>query len=177
MWLIDWVLSYFWAQRSHTRRLHRLLVLASTVKCRYNVVQYNTTLIARFMGPTWGPSGANRTQVGPMLAPWTLLSGNISYSTALTRAGYESKFKLTKKYLALMGKLWGVCCEDFEENWPHHNGIALYVNGVMIISTQVHSSSGRSISIQDPTFVITVAADVLAPISATTSPGKVPTKS
>ena len=30
---------------------------------------------ARFMGPTWGPSGADRTQVGPMLAPWTLLSG------------------------------------------------------------------------------------------------------
>ena len=27
------------------------------------------------MGPTRGPSGANRTQVGPMLAPWTLLSG------------------------------------------------------------------------------------------------------
>ena len=26
------------------------------------------TLIARFMGPTWGPSGADRTQVGPMLA-------------------------------------------------------------------------------------------------------------
>ena len=33
------------------------------------------SLIARFMGPTWGPSGAGRTQVGPMLAPWTLLSG------------------------------------------------------------------------------------------------------
>ena len=27
------------------------------------------------MGPTWGPSGADRTQVGPMLARWTLLSG------------------------------------------------------------------------------------------------------
>ena len=27
------------------------------------------------MGPTWGPYGADRTQVGPMLAPWTLLSG------------------------------------------------------------------------------------------------------
>ena len=35
-----------------------------------------TTLIARFMGPTWGPSGADRTQVGAMLAPWTLLSGH-----------------------------------------------------------------------------------------------------
>ena len=33
------------------------------------------TLIARFMGPTWGPSGDDSTQVGPMLAPWTLLSG------------------------------------------------------------------------------------------------------
>ena len=31
------------------------------------------------MGPTWGPSGAGRTQVGPMLAPWTLLSGNTSH--------------------------------------------------------------------------------------------------
>ena len=33
------------------------------------------TLIARFIGPTWGPSGASRTQMGPILAPWTLLSG------------------------------------------------------------------------------------------------------
>ena len=33
------------------------------------------TLIARFMGPTWGPTGADRTQVGPILAPWTLLPG------------------------------------------------------------------------------------------------------
>ena len=33
------------------------------------------TPIARCLGSTWGPSGADRTQVGPMLAPWTLLSG------------------------------------------------------------------------------------------------------
>ena len=33
----------------------------------------DSILIAGFMGPTWGPSGADRTQVGPMLAPWTLL--------------------------------------------------------------------------------------------------------
>ena len=29
---------------------------------------------ARFMGPTWGPPGSYRPQMGPMLAPWTLLS-------------------------------------------------------------------------------------------------------
>ena len=38
-------------------------------------LQTITSLIARFMEPTWGPSGADRTQVGPMLAQWTLLSG------------------------------------------------------------------------------------------------------
>ena len=34
-----------------------------------------TSPIASFMGPTWDPHGADRNQVGPMLAPWTLLSG------------------------------------------------------------------------------------------------------
>ena len=38
-------------------------------------VLMNPTLIARFIGLTWGPSGADSTQVGPMLAPWILLSG------------------------------------------------------------------------------------------------------
>ena len=37
---------------------------------------YMTSLIASFMGSKWGPSGADRTQVRPMLAPWTLLSGS-----------------------------------------------------------------------------------------------------
>ena len=43
----------------------------------YEVDLSRTTLIARFMGSTWGPSGADRTQVGPMLVPWTLLSGQL----------------------------------------------------------------------------------------------------
>ena len=42
---------------------------------------HRPALIAKFMGPTWGPSGADRTQVGPMLAPWTLLSGNLLFVT------------------------------------------------------------------------------------------------
>ena len=31
--------------------------------------------IAKFMGPTWDQPGSCRPQLGPMLAPWTLLSG------------------------------------------------------------------------------------------------------
>ena len=33
------------------------------------------TQIAKFTGPTWGPPGSCRPQMGPMLAPKTLLSG------------------------------------------------------------------------------------------------------
>ena len=36
---------------------------------------YNTTPDSKVRGADMGPSGADRTQVGPMLAPWTLLSG------------------------------------------------------------------------------------------------------
>ena len=32
------------------------------------------TQIVKFMGPTWGPPGSSRPQMGLMLAPWTLLS-------------------------------------------------------------------------------------------------------
>ena len=33
------------------------------------------TQIATFMGPAWGLPGSSRPQMGPMLVPWTLLSG------------------------------------------------------------------------------------------------------
>ena len=47
------------------------------------------TLIAKFMGPTWGPHGAGRTQVGPLLATWTLLSGLTSCSMHSTKEKSE----------------------------------------------------------------------------------------
>ena len=34
-------------------------------------------------------------------------------------------------YFALAGELWGVFCNDFGENFPRYNGIALY-NGTAI---------------------------------------------
>ena len=36
---------------------------------------FRLSQIAKFMGPTWGPPGSHRPQIGPMLAPRTLLSG------------------------------------------------------------------------------------------------------
>ena len=71
---------------------HPTVVVRATVLVAYHVVKYlhsheartsicarsaneMQSLIGRFMGPTWGPSGADRSQVGPMGAQWTLLSG------------------------------------------------------------------------------------------------------
>ena len=33
--------------------------------------QYHIFQIAKFMGPSWGPPGSRRPQMGPMLAPWS----------------------------------------------------------------------------------------------------------
>ena len=40
-------------------------------------------LIGRFMGPTRGPPGVDKTQVGFLLAAWTLLSGTVSQKFCL----------------------------------------------------------------------------------------------
>ena len=40
----------------------------------------------------------------------------------------KSNIKLIKDtpYLTLTGELWGVFCEDIEENWPCYNGTTLF---------------------------------------------------
>ena len=73
--------------------------------------------IARFMGPTWSPSGADRTQVGPMLAPWTLLSG-ITMKASVA-CYFQCKFAiwlLKSRNLAYMNKNW-LCHIKFSLLW------------------------------------------------------------
>ena len=38
---------------------------------------HNRSQIAKFMGPTWGPPGSCRPQMGPMLVPWTFMGSGI----------------------------------------------------------------------------------------------------
>ena len=59
-------------------------------KCRYRIitcVESSHILIAMLMGPTWGPPGTCRPQLGPMLAPWTLLS-RYAYASKRTRCKF-----------------------------------------------------------------------------------------
>ena len=48
----------------------------------WNLVS-KASLIARFMGPTWGPSVADRTQASPMLAPWICYLGSTKHTSSI----------------------------------------------------------------------------------------------
>ena len=49
--------------------------LSNVCSRQYFLPEVSSDQIARFMGPTWGPPGTCRPQMGPMLDPRTLLSG------------------------------------------------------------------------------------------------------
>ena len=55
---------------------------SSPLSHRFNqcsLVTYINAQITTFMEPTWGPPGSCWPQVGPMLAPWSLISGWLLY--------------------------------------------------------------------------------------------------
>ena len=49
--------------------------------------------IARLMRPTWGPPGSCRPQVGPILAPWTLLSWSLCSYWCVSRNKWLSPMR------------------------------------------------------------------------------------
>ena len=68
-------------------------------KCPWSVLySIATLLIARFMGPTWGPPEAEKTQVDPMLAPWILLSGTPNKARTLFCQLKQNPCLVTENY-------------------------------------------------------------------------------
>ena len=67
--------------------------------------------ITKFMGPTWGPPGSCRPQMGPMLAQWTLLSGlfmsMVFYQCSMAQVAiqYHYMFDVVWRVSALVGHL------------------------------------------------------------------------
>ena len=79
----------FWVQIDMF--IHCIVILK--VVCIY-------TQRAKFMGPTWGPPGSCRPQMGPMLAPWTLLSGHYGCWTVVMEhpAIYAASLRGTREH-------------------------------------------------------------------------------
>ena len=65
-----------WIFQRHESVAFYIMVFQSWFQTCHHACRCNTQ-IARVMGPTWGLPGSCRPLVGPMLAPWTLLSGYI----------------------------------------------------------------------------------------------------
>ena len=66
------------------------------------IITAKPSQIAKFMGPTRGPPGSCWPQLGPMLAPWTLLSGmafdnsqSITRSQGITSQGTDLLLKIS----------------------------------------------------------------------------------
>ena len=54
----------------------KLIHISKEGPCAFSSSGYTqTSQITKFIGPTWGSPGSCRPQMGPMLSPWTLLSG------------------------------------------------------------------------------------------------------
>ena len=89
-------------------------------------LQSMTTQIAKFMGPTWGPPGSCRPRMGPMLVPWTLLSGYISqgnhYHWPLVMQGKGSTGQsnvLIDLSMTFMSSLWFWSTKMCLPAWSH----------------------------------------------------------
>ena len=82
----------------HTVIEKSVLVLVIAWWCQLTSLYRSQSPIAKFMGPTWGPPGSCRPQMGPMLAPWTLLSGmlpQIRASYGVTRSPHYNDVIMT----------------------------------------------------------------------------------
>ena len=82
--IINWTSLDFFSRRScdnHlgliSKKMPHPSVSRFNLKISYRTFHPNLppNQIAKFMWPSWGPPGSCRSQIGPMLAPWTLLSG------------------------------------------------------------------------------------------------------
>ena len=103
------------------------------------------TLIARFMGPIWGPPWADRTQVAPMLAPCTLLSGDHSFlsKTAPRKIGQNKESQVWHSLHSFILITWYVIIFQ-------HSAVMLW----MIFSNSIKSNCHVVVSVlQCPTIM------------------------
>ena len=75
--------------------------------------------IAKFLGPTWGPPGSCRPQMGPMLAPWTLLS-----VAGLTKPPSKLRYRV---------------CKWIQNHAPNHEAIRSYTGIYPASSVRRHA--------------------------------------
>ena len=76
-----------------SNNFHKISIIFSWIMCEMHSWEIAMFRI-RFMWPPWGLPGSCRSQVGPMLAPWTLLSGCLfgCKQSIELRGGHSQRF-------------------------------------------------------------------------------------
>ena len=112
-------------------------------------VGYATPQIARFMGPTWGPSGADKTQVGPMLAPWTLVSGIFSVFNTVHSPYIVCHFSLYNSWYPI-AHLYSMGCCSWVQIWSkfYHCNCCVVLCCIMSYITDILSLQNFNLSLQ-----------------------------
>ena len=110
---------------------------------------WNRTPTARFAGPIWGPSGADRTQVGPILAPWTLLSVKCRHVTKFSSLAVlkvaistnsvaaNDNFFFQKWHLCFSEQLDFINWEEDSLYWNGHSTVMLTLALPLVIKYKV----------------------------------------
>ena len=96
-------------------------------------IRLETSQIARFIWPRWGPPGSDRARVGPMLAPWTLLTGIASFLKTLDIFQAMSNGK----------KMSNAKCIDYT-CWTHHTyskTLGVWVSDLSSLSQHFQTNS------------------------------------
>ena len=98
-----------------------------------------SSLITKLMGPTWGPTRADRTQVGPMLAPWTLLSGFIFKTYISHLPWYRKQYSFRRTVSRTQGIniilvfQYNLCCCNISTCWKNVSRYVFFINTILEI--------------------------------------------
>ena len=94
------------------------------------------------MGPTWGPPGSCRPQMGPTLARWTLLSGEYCIHHGHGKDTSQILNKQPNNSGFFSTELRDMFCVYFEENWLSSNKTQLHLFGAALFVNWTGSALG-----------------------------------
>ena len=111
-----WLNISFWIWFGYINSFHWIIYICKTLRpiCRIRQMKSMYIQIAKFMGPAWGPHGSCRPQMGPMLAPWTLLAGQVPHCLP----HYESRATVPTIVILRL---------PFRRYWKHHEPVDAYL--------------------------------------------------
>ena len=100
--------------------------------CYRRILRY-ATQITSFMGPTGGPPGSYRPQVGPILAPWTLLFGYVSACLSYKNVCVSVRFCIIQ-HAAQENKILVTSIAVHPTNYAHDSCfMSLYCGFVLVV--------------------------------------------